>query len=273
MHDDGSILHPVVACLVQTVALQVLFIAHIHGGSSFLLDPEHHDDIYVFDDIVQLHRRKAFSPPDFRSGKADFGTHLFQCFLVGCGNPAVQDIAADDNLQAFQGTELLVHREQVQQALCGMITLAVSGIQDGDIDVFQLFVVGVLGVADDHGVIADGLQHFDGVVEGFAFGDGTLAYIDICRLAAELQLCAFKGIVRSRRCFEKKIGNQSLGTRQLPIFEFCTEQQSIIEDLENILLGQIFHTEKRIPVHRVLLYFFKKRVSPKGWKSFLSSVF
>ena len=27
---------------------------------------------------------------------------LFQGFLVGCGNPAVQDISADDNLQAFE---------------------------------------------------------------------------------------------------------------------------------------------------------------------------
>ena len=62
-----------------------------------------------------------------------------------------------------------------------LVALAVAGIQDRDIDVFQFAVIGILGVPDHHGIIADGLQNLDCIVEGFTLCNGTLADIDVRR--------------------------------------------------------------------------------------------
>lgn len=50
----------------------------------------------------------------------------------------MSDIAADEHVEVIKAAKFVVNREQIEQALCRVIALAVSGIDDGNYQYFPV---------------------------------------------------------------------------------------------------------------------------------------
>ena len=83
----------------------------------------------------------------------------------------MQHVADDADFQALEALEVIPQRQQVQQALRGMLVRAVAGIDDVGLDAVRQKVRRARrAVADDHHVDAHGFEIARRVHEGLALG-------------------------------------------------------------------------------------------------------
>lgn len=171
MHDDCTWLHLCGTLFGQTVALKIaVVITHVGKLCSALsLDAQHDDRIRPGNAFIEIREREPFTLPLFRSGKADIGMEAFERLFVGSGDTAVRNVADDQHIQPVEVPELVVNRQQVEQALRWMVGFSIAGVDDRDADGFELIEVAVLRAADDQKTIAECLKCTDGIVKRFPF--------------------------------------------------------------------------------------------------------
>ena len=149
-----------------------------------------------------------------RADDADLGAHGREQVDVGAGDPAVQDVAADGDSEAFEAAAAAAEGERVEQGLGGVLVGAVAGVDDGGGD-FLGQQVGRAGlvVADDEEVAAHGVKGARGVEQGFALihaggADGHVDDVGAEALAGEFEAGAGAGAVLEEQVDEGAAAQQ-----------------------------------------------------------------
>ena len=164
------------------------------------LDAQDFDDVRVLDRILDalVHDDARLLVEEarqerLRTGDVDFHAHLAHAVDIGARDAAVQDVAEDGDLEAFEMTLVLLDREEVQEALRRMRVGAVTGVDDDRAhDARGVLRRALCLVAHDDGIDAHRLDRVERIAQALALDDarGTRRDVDDVRaevLAGELE--------------------------------------------------------------------------------------
>jgi hypothetical protein len=104
-----------------------------------VLDAQEVDDVGVgdgFGDVVgdaAAHLFEDFWDEGGGAAEGDFGAEFGEGPDVGAGDAAVEDVAEDGDVEAFDFAPLLANGEDVEERLGGMFVGAVAGVDDAGV--------------------------------------------------------------------------------------------------------------------------------------------
>src|SRR5699024_6738372 len=84
-----------------------------------------------------------------RCCEPDIRPEPLERLLVAVGNPAVDDVPRDDDIETAESAEPVIYRRQVEQRRCRMGPAAVTGSYHWDAETRMLSVILCFRVADD----------------------------------------------------------------------------------------------------------------------------
>ena len=138
-----------------------------------------HDDARL---LIQEARQQRL-----RAGDMDLHAHLPHGLDIRTCHAAVQDIAEDGDLQAFEAAFVLLDRKEVQQRLRRMRMGTVAGIQDDRAHDLGCILCRALSLmAHDDGIHAHRLDRVERVAQALALDDARRTRRDIHDIRAEI---------------------------------------------------------------------------------------
>ena len=150
-----------------------------------LLDAQQVDDVGVLEvgEVVldrDAHLLDAARHERGRRDQRDVHAEHPEAHDVAAGDAAVQDVADDEDLEAVElAAQVLAHAEEVEQALRGMLVLAVAGVDDARLGVGRERLAGPGGgMPHDDDVGRVGAQRDRRVLERLALLDGRAAGLE-----------------------------------------------------------------------------------------------
>src|SRR5699024_2285597 len=135
MHDDCAFLHAAVPREVRAILPVIVFLGKLRCDIlPLVLYPEQHDAARTYDRFIKF---RVWCPrflvdPLERCCEPDIRPEPLERLLVAVGNPAVDDVSCDDDIETAESAEPFIYRHQVEQRLCRMGPAAVTGIYHWD---------------------------------------------------------------------------------------------------------------------------------------------
>src|SRR5699024_8716528 len=152
MHDDCAFLHAAVPREVHAILPVMVLVGKLRCDiMPLVLYPEQHDGVRSSDRLIKFRVwcPRVMVDPLGRCCEPDIRPEPLERLLVAVGNPAVDDVPRDDDIETAESAEPFIYRHQVEQRIWRMGPATVNGIYHWDVENVTLSVIICIRVADD----------------------------------------------------------------------------------------------------------------------------
>ena len=212
-----------------------------------VLEPQHHHNLGPVERRVEIVKRFDPEPVDLRrhqcGRRADAHNRAerLQAEDVRARDPAVQDVAADRDLEAVEffpaaAAQRMAQRQRVEQGLGGMLVLSIPGVEHraGDLVGDQLHRARA-AVADHDGIDAHRVERHRRVDQRLALLHARLRGVHVDHVGAEPFARDFEAEQRARGVLEEGVDDRQPGEPVGMLVRLPVERDPLLGLVEQVV--------------------------------------